>query len=504
MIKVEEYEVIRRAYFVDEWSIRKISREMHHCRRTIRKVLQDAEPPPYTLRKPRTAPVLGPYKSKIEQLLAENERLPRKQRYTACKIFQEIQKDGYQGSEGSVRRYVAQLRDKHRKPKAYLPLEFNPGEAAQVDWGEAEAVIAGKRFKVQLFVMRLNHSRARFVMAFPFQKQEAFLEGHIQAFHFFGGVPKNITYDNLKTAVFRVLEGGNRQEQQAFITFRSYYLFESRYCTPGQGHQKGGVENDVGYTRRNFLVPIPVVDTFEELNEGLRQSCLQDTQRRMRGQSQSIAELWDTEKPHLLPLPPADYQACHSRPVKANPYSQVVFETNRYSVPVQYASRQLVLRAYPFQVEILALDQVIATHPRCFGREKDVLNPLHYLDLLVERPGAFEHAIPLRRWREKWPKVYETLLEELRTRWPEGRGVREFLFILKLHREYPAKEVEQAIQEALKLGAAHLDGVRLCLRQQQDDQSLPPTLDLTELPRLEGIGEQAINLSQYNSLLVGG
>lgn len=504
MIKVKEYEAIRRAYFVDGWSIRKISREMHHCRRTIRKALQHAEPPPYTLRKPRASPVLGPYKSTIEQLLAENEGLPHKQRFTARKIFQEIQKDGYQGSEGSVRRYVAQLRDKHRKAKAYLPLEFSPGEAAQVDWGEAVVVIAGERLKAQLFVMRLNHSRARFVMAFPFQKQEAFLEGHIQAFHFFGGVPKTITYDNLKTAVFRVLEGRNRQEQQAFITFRSYYLFESRYCTPGKGHQKGGVENDVGYTRRNFLVPIPEVDSFEDLNEALWQSCLQDTQRRMRGQSQTIAELWDAEKPHLLPLPTTDYQACRSRPVKANPYSQVVFETNRYSVPVQYASRQLMLRAYSFQVEIIALDQIIATHHRCFGREKDVLNPLHYLDLLAERPGAFEHAVPLRRWREKWPKVYEKLLEELTTRWPEGRGVREFLLILKLHQNHPAKEVERAVREALKLGVAHMDGVRLCLRLQQEDQTFPPTLDLTKLPRLEGIGEQAINLSQYDSLLAGG
>lgn len=503
MIKVEEYEAIRRAYFVDGWSIRKINCEMHHCRRTIRKALQHAEPPPYTLSKPRAAPVLGPYQAKIEQLLAENDKLPRKQRYTARKIFQEIQKQGYTGSEGSVRRYVAQIREKQKKAQAYLPLEFSPGEAAQVDWGEAEAVIAGERLKVQLFVMRLNHSRARFVMAFPFQKQEAFLEGHIQAFRFFGGVPRNITYDNLKTAVFRILEGRNRQEQQAFVAFRSYYLFESRYCTPGQGHQKGGVENDVGYTRRNFLVPIPKVDSFEELNQGLQQACLQDAQRRMRGQTKPIAELWAEEKPHLLPLPDGDYRACHSRPVKANPYSQVVFETNRYSVPVQYASRQLMLRAYPFEIEILALDQIVATHPRCFGREKDILDPLHYLDLIAERPGAFEHAVPMRRWRQKWPDVYETLLEQLRTRWPEGRGVRQFLAILKLHRQYPAKQVEKAVAEALKLGAAHLDGVRLCLRQQQDHDTLPAPLDLVEHPRLEGIGEQAINLSQYDNLLAG-
>jgi len=503
MVKVEDYEAIRKRYFVDGWSIRKISRELKHCRRTIRQAIVKAEPSPYKLKKPRAKPVLGPYQSKIKALVAENKSLPRKQRYTARKIFLEIQREGYPGSEGSVRRYVAEVKKDQQKSQAYLPLEFDPGEDAQVDWGEAEVVVAGERVKVQLFVMRLNYSRARFVMAFPFQKQEAFFEGQIQGFRFFGGVPRNVTYDNLKTAVFRILEGKNRQEQAAFSAFRSYYLFESRYCTPGQGHEKGGVENDVGYVRRNFLVPIPEVDTYEELNEHLRQACLQDTVRRMRGQTQSIAELWESEKSQLLPLPTSDYRACSSQPVKVNPYSQVVFETNRYSVPVAYAQKQLVLRAYSFRIEVLSLEQIIATHPRCFGREKDIFEPMHYLDILVQRPGAFEHAIPMRQWRKEWPAVYETLLSELRMRWPEGRGVREFLAILKLHQDHPAQRIKQAIQEALDLGAAHLDGVQLCLRQQEMPSNLAPPLSLSAHPQLQGIGEQTINLAQYDQLLAG-
>jgi len=504
MVKVEEYEEIRRAYFIEGWSIRKISRELHCCRRTVRKAIVDAEPPPYKQKKVRGKPVLGPYQSKIEQLVKENRHMPRKQRYTARKIFKEIQQGGYTGSEGTVRRYVAQVKKDRQKAQAYLPLEFDPGDDAQVDWGEAQAEIGGERVTVQLFIMRLNYSRARFAMVFPFQKQEAFLEGHIQAFHFFGGVPRHITYDNLKTAVFRILGGRNRQEQAAFIAFRSYYLFESRYCTPGQGHEKGGVENDVGYTRRNFLVPIPEVESYAGLNQHLQQACLQDTGRRMRGQTQSIAELWDYEKPQLLPLPASDYRACRSQAVKVNPYSQVVFETNRYSVPVAYARRQLVLRAYPFRIEVLAQEQIVATHPRCFGREQDVFEPLHYLDVLAERPGAFDHAIPMRRWREAWPAVYDTLLAELRERWPEGRGVREFLSVLKLHRDYPAQQIQQAIQAALDLGAAHFDGVKLCLRQQGMPSAPPATLNLSDHPRLLGIGEQPINLAQYDQLLAGG
>ncbi|MCP5016592.1 MAG: IS21 family transposase [Ketobacter sp.] len=503
MIKVEAYEEIRKRYFVDGWSIRKINRELKHCRRTIRKAIVKAEPEPYQLQKARGKPVLGPYQTKIETLVAENEQLPRKQRYTARKIFLEIQKDGYAGSEGNVRRCVAQVSKAHQKGQAYLPLEFDPGEDAQMDWGEAEAVIGGKRVKVQLFVMRLNYSRMRFAMAFPFQKQEAFLAGHIQGFRFFGGVPKHVTYDNLKTAVFRILEGKNRQEQTAFTAFRSYYLFESRYCTPGQGHEKGGVEHDVGYVRRNFLVPIPEFETYAALNEHLRQACLQDSVRRMRGQTQTMTALWEQEQPQLIPLPVSDYRACRSQPVKVNPYSQVVFETNRYSVPVAYAQKQLVLRAYPFRVEILFQEQVIAEHARCFEREKDLFEPLHYLDILVQRPGAFEHAIPMRQWRKTWPATYEMLLAELRARWPEGRGIREFLAILKLHREHPAQQVQQAIQEALTLGAAHLDGVKLCLRQQAMPSSPPTTLTLTAHPQLQGIGEQPVNLAQYDQFLAG-
>jgi hypothetical protein len=139
-----------------------------------------------------------------------------------------------------VLNYVSQQRKKRKRREAYLPLKFDPGMDAQVDWGEAEVEMAGERVMAQVFLMRLNYSRVRFVMAFPFQKQEAFLEGHVSAFHFLGGVPRRITYDNLKTAVFKLLEGHNRVEQEAFKAFRSHCLFQSNYCNRGQGHEKGG------------------------------------------------------------------------------------------------------------------------------------------------------------------------------------------------------------------------------------------------------------------------
>jgi transposase len=188
---VEQREKIRRAYFVEEKKIRQIARELKCSRPTVRKAIASAEPAAYTLTVSRPAPVLGPYKERIKELLAENERLPRKQRYTGRKIYQTIQKEGYAGSESTVRGYIGRLRQTKKRQKVYLPLEFDPGTDGQVDWGEGMAIIAGERVKVQLFYMRLCYSRKLFMMAFPNQKQEAFFEGHVRAFHHFGGYMRN-------------------------------------------------------------------------------------------------------------------------------------------------------------------------------------------------------------------------------------------------------------------------------------------------------------------------
>jgi hypothetical protein len=374
---------------------------------------------------------------------------------------------------------------------------------AQVDWTEAEVILAGERTTVQVFLMRLNYSKVRFAMAFPFQKQEAFFEGHNQAFHFFRGVPRRITYDNLKTAVYRILEGHNRQEQEAFKRFRSHNLFESYYCNPAQGHEKGGVENDAGYAQRNFFAPLLEVDSYAELNRVLLERCRKNVDRHIRGKTESVAALWAQEQALFLPLPERDFAACTTHLVHPNAYCQVEFDTNRYSVPVERRNAQLVLEAYPFRIRILSAEGTVVEHPRCFGHEQDVIEPLHYLPLLEQRPGAFEHAVPIRRWRATWPPAYEQLLTELRERWPEGRGVREFIRILKLHSEYPGECVEQAVRNAVELGASHLDGVRLCLRQLLEERQALPSLNLTDRPTLDSVGQPPVNLHQYDQLLGG-
>lgn len=500
MITVETREQIRQAYYREHKSKRQIARDLGVARKTVDQALTTTDGRPSTTPEPRPAPKLGPFKSLIDQLLAESEHQPRKQRYTGHTIFKRLQAEGYQGREPSVRGYLAgKRRDLHR-PEVFLPLAFDPGADAQVDWGEAQADIAGERVTVQLFVMRLCYSRRLFVMAFPSQKQESFFAGHVQALHYFGGVPRRLTYDNLSTAVLRVLEGHHRREQEAFIAFRSHYLFTSHFCTPAQGHEKGGVEHGVGYARRNFMVPIPDVDSFATLNARLLAACRDDDARRPVGMSGPIAEAFEVERPLLHALPEYDFPCCATVTATLNPYSQVTFETNRYSVPVEAARRTLVLKAYPFRLDILDQATLIASHPRCYARQQDIFDPCHYLPLLEQRPGAFEHAKPLRQWRAKWPENYEKLLARLRAEHPDGQGVREFIRVLNLHRQHPTELIEQAIAQALTFGCLHVDGILLCLNQLQPLE-LPPALDLSQQPRLSQFGRQPLNLLAYNDLL---
>jgi len=226
--------------------MRQIVSELGHSYWTVRGALDRAEVRPYQLMKKKKAPVLGEYQGRIEQLLVEREQQPAKQRYTSHKIYELLCAEGYGGSESGVRRYIGKWRSEHKRPAVYVPLSFEPGEDAQVDWGEAVVKLGGVARTVELFVMRLCYSRKLFAMLLPTQRQECFLAGHVAAFAHFGGVPKRISYDNLKTAVKQILEGKNRIEQEAFVAFRSHYLFESRYCTPAAGNEKGGVEHGVG------------------------------------------------------------------------------------------------------------------------------------------------------------------------------------------------------------------------------------------------------------------
>ncbi len=460
MITVEQKEHIRRAYYIEGKSIRQIQRETGCHRETIRKALKDGEVPKYTLQEPRPSPVLDPVKPIIDRWLAEDRNRPPKQRHTAKRIYERLTTEyHFTGAESTVRRYVGQRR-KQMRSQVFIPLSYAPGQTAQVDFGQAQVVIAGEQLTAHLFCLRLGYSKQPFVTALPSQAQEAFFEGHVRAFTFLGGVPRELVYDNLKAAVKRILEGRNREEQAAFVAFRSHYLFESRFCTPGQAHEKGLAEGLVGYARRNWLVPPPEHTTWDELNAYLWDKCQAEGQRRLRGMEVTIGHALALEQAQLLPLPSQPFPCCTLRPVRANGFGLVTFQTTRYSVPADHAHEALWLRAFVDRVEITNGRQTLAVHPRCYRREQDILDPLHYLPLLEQRPGAWQQAKPIQEWQQRWPQVYDRYLAALRERLPGPQATREFVHVLRLHEDYPEAIIAQALEEALAGHCYHADGVK--------------------------------------------
>ncbi len=432
MIQVDEKETIRRLYFIKRHSIRQIAEELYHSRKTVRKAIADASVPQYRLTAPKPSPVMGAYINKVMEWLEKDKSQPVKQRHTAHRIYKRLVGEcGFTGAERTVREHVSKL--KQRFTEMAIPLEFDPGADAQCDWGEAQVCMNDEIINAQVLCMKLSYSGKPFVMAFPTQRQEAFFEGQRQAFEWYEGVPARISYDNLTTAVRKVLRGRNREEQNAFIAFRSHYLFESHFATPAQPQEQSRVESLVGYMRRNYFVPVPETDSFEELNRMLIARLQEDDGRPATGKEMTIGAAWEAERSILLPLPRFPYRCCVSRPVQPNRLSLVVFD-------------KLTLYAYAWRIEISCGDRVIAAHRRRYGKEPDAMEVEHYLPLLARRPGAFPYAKPVRQW--EMPEVYREFYETV-SRNHNGDGVREFIQVLIMGRQYGREILERAMSQAL-------------------------------------------------------
>jgi transposase len=501
MITVERKEQLRRGFYVEGKSIRQLQRETGHHRGTIRKALQDGLVPEYARQGPRPCPVLDPVKGIIDRWLEEDLDRPAKQRHTAKRIYARLRSEyGFQGAASTVRGYVGRCR-RQTRAQVFIPLGYVPGQIAQVDFGAAQVIVAGEQWSAHLFCLRLGYSKQPFVMALPSQAQEAFFEGHVRAFSFLGGVPRTLVYDNLKVAVKRILEGRNREEQAAFVALRSHYLFESRFCSPQEAHEKGLVEGLVGYARRNWLVPIPEFDSWDDLNAYLLAQCRAEGPRRLRGMEGTIGEALAQDQAALLPLPAQPYRCCVQRPVRANGFGLVSFQTNRYSVPADRAHEALWLRAYVQRVEISNGQQTLAVHPRCYGREQDILNPLHYLSLLEQRPGAWEQARPIQAWQQRWPKVFDDYLAALRQRASMSQATREFVRILRLHEAYAEELIAQALEEALAAHCYSADGVQQIVWRLSEPIHAPAPLAEEQLPVLDVGPVQWPEVGQFDRLL---
>lgn len=509
MLTVEQIEAIRRAYYHEHKSVRAIAREQQHGRRVVREAIAGERPAPrrYRLTRRKARPVLDPVVAIIDAWLAGDATAPRKQRHTAKRVYDRlVAEHAFTGHETVVRDYVrAWRRANEGGPPAFLPLAYAPGAEAQCDWGEALVRVAGVEQTAQLFCLRLSYSLKPFVCAFPTARQECFLAGHVAAFAALGGVPRRIVYDNLATAVRRVLQGRTRVEQEAFVAFRGHYLYASHFCLPGRegAHEKPLVETLVGYARRNFLVPVPEVPSWDALNALLAERCAAEDTRAASGRGATIGALWAEERAQLLPLQRHPYPCCRAVAVRATRQGLVTFERNRYSVPTRYAGERLLLRAFAWQVELTDGQTVVARHPRLYGRDGEQLDPLHYLALLEQKPGAFDLARPVQRWAREWPPAYHRYLAALRQELPEG-ATREFVRILQLHTRYDGAAIAAALERALALCCWSADGVEQCLRQALAPGVAAPALDLAAAPGLAPLAAVQIplpDLMAFNRLL---
>lgn len=384
----------------------------------------------------------------IERWLEDDKKpgVPPKQRHTAARVHERLVEEypgEFRAAESTVRHWVRRLRGK--TPEAYVPLAADAGELAEADFGSVTIKVRGQVTVVHVFVMRMRYSSVVFAHAFSTEKLEAFLEGHRRAFEWFGGVPGSVRYDNPKTAVTKILAGSAREEHELLSSLRAHYLFDSDFCRPGEPHEKGGIENGVGYVRRHTCVPVPDVHSLAEFNAILMAWC-----GKQREQNEPK---WKQERPGLRAMPERPHVCATPHWLTVNKLCLVTFDRNRYSVPSAYVGKTLQVRAFAEKIEVLDKDRVVATHERCHGRQQSILELEHYLPVLQRKPHAVTHAAVVRHM----PEVYQQIRRRMTSRRPDG--YKDFLQILLLHRVFPAQDILHAM-EAIGVDGVTADQIR--------------------------------------------
>jgi transposase len=500
--RVEQFEAIRRDFAREELSIRALARRHGVHRRAVRQALADPVPPAKRPPASRPAPKLGAYRSVIEDWLRADAQVPRKQRHTARRIWQRlVEEHGAEVSERQVDRYVAQARRRLGEVEAFVPLVADAGVEAEVDWGQAQVLLRSAPVMVHVFVMRACHSGAAFTVAFRAETQQAFLEGHVRAFEWFQGVFETVRYDNLGSAVARVLKGRRRVECDRFVALRSHYMFESVFCLPGKqgAHEKGGVEGEVGRFRRRHLVPVPEVGSIAELNENLEEACFTDLDRTIVGRGEPVGEALARERRLLGDLP----RQVHCTALEATPRvdakAMVAVRANRYSVPARLAGRRVLARVDANEISVWHDGKIVAAHERLAGKHETSAQLEHYLDLLARKPGALARSLALRQERDRgdWPDCFDELWRKISERSGREEAARQMVDVLLLTRELGAETVKLAVAGALAAGAHDGRAVALLARRREREQT--PALQVEE--RLAGIGSPPPDdLSGYDQL----
>lgn len=506
--KVELYERIRRDHAQHKWGVRRLAKE-HHChRREVRQALMSALPP---ARKTmvRERPVLGPLLAAIDAMLVHDLAAPRKQRHTAHRIWTRLSSEHEATvAESTVRCYVRERRRElglHRV-EAMVPQVHEAGDEAEVDLYEADVRFPWGQETVSFFEMRACHSAAPFHWPLRSEHQQAFLEAHVEAFAHYGGVFTRIRYDSLAQAVRKVLRGRSRVESERFVVMRSHYGFMAEFCQPGLrgAHEKGGVEGEVGYFRRNHLVPVPAVASWEQLIEHCRTGMNTELARHVDGRIDTIGDRWATERSQLRPLPVDRFDTRLHMTARVDAKSRVSVLRNRYSVPALLSGVLVEAAVDTLAVVMRHGGREVARHQRVYGIGHDRLVLDHYLEALRFKPRALAGSLPLRQAIDegRFPSSYSDFHGHLVERLGESEGARQMVDVLMLHRQYGPVLVISAVEQALDAGAYDYAAVALLARQLAEPPR--PPLSAPQLHVLTNPHVPIPDCRHYDQLLTRG
>jgi transposase len=510
MSRVKLFETIRREHR-DGASIRVLADDHQVHRRTVRQAINDAVPPPRKTPE-RDAPVLGPFKDIIWGWLTDDLKVPRKQRHTAHRVWERLVcEHGAQVGESTVRRYVARVkRDLVKTPLVAVPQTHELGAEAEVDFGEFYAWLDGEQIRLWLFVMRLSASGKAFHCVFGNQCGESFYEGHNLAFDYFGGVPDMIRYDNLKPAVIKVLLGRDRWENTTFIALRSHYGYKSFFCIPGidGAHEKGGVEGEIGRFRRRHLVPVPRVESVDELNTAVAAADVADDDRvisgrpLVNGRRITVGEHFALEQP-LLQRPIVDpFDVAVELECRVDHKARICVRQAFYSVPVRLAGSKVRVRLGAAHLEILDGTRIVARHIRSLHKGVETLTLDHYLEILVRKPGALPGATALVQARAAgtFTKTHQRFWDLARRHGGDQTGTRALIEILLQHRRLPTASIVTALEAANNTGIVDPAVIIVEARRHNDHQ---PPADVIPIGALARYDRPVPTVDVYDQLLTG-
>lgn len=502
--RVELFEDIRRDQRREGMSIRELASRHGVHRRTVRQALVAAVPPARAVYPPRVCPAIDPWRELIDGWLVADQDAPRKQRHTARRVWQRLVAEHQAAvSEVTVSRYVRRRRVELGivDREVFVPQVYEPGAEAEVDFGELYMSVDEQPVKCWMFVMRLSASGKAFHVVYGTQAQEAFLEGHVKAFEYFGGVPGRVRYDNLKPAVVRVLKGRDRQESERFVALRSTYGFDSFFCIPGQqgAHEKGGVEGEIGRFRRRHLVPVPAVSSLVELNERITAADATDDARVITGKTATVGADFAVELPTLMPLPAEAFDPAVIAERRVDHRSRVSVRQCYYSVPARYVARRMTVRLTATRVEVLDGPKLVAVHVRAIGRYVEVLCLDHYLEVLARKPGALPGATALAQAKASgaFTRSHQRYWDATRRDRGDGPGTRALVELLLAHRMMPAHLLTEAMDRAVETGLLNPEVVLIDARRAAA-QHVTPVVPIGELDRYN---RAAPSLDRYDELL---